>query len=49
MQSTTPQAVECPICGKMGYTDERKSYQNTYPCATHYLMLTHLDEKPVNS
>ena len=32
----SPQAVKCPVCQKVGYTDERHQIDGQWPCAKHY-------------
>ncbi len=27
-----PDAVSCPVCSKVGWTDERSQVQGKYPC-----------------
>jgi len=31
-----PQMVKCPVCQKVGYTDERHEIDGQWPCAKHY-------------
>ncbi len=31
-----PQMVKCPVCQKVGYTDERHQNDGEWPCAKHY-------------
>ena len=31
-----PEMVRCPVCQKIGYTDERHQVEGTWPCAKHY-------------
>ena len=31
-----PEMVKCPVCQKIGYTDERHKIDGEWPCATHY-------------
>jgi len=33
----SPEMVKCPVCQKMGYTDERHQIDGAWPCAKHYL------------
>jgi len=34
-----PEVVKCPVCLKIGYTDERHEVDGSWPCAKHYLEL----------
>ena len=40
MVNNDPIQVKCPVCDKIGYTDERVVLNGEYPCAKHYLELT---------
>jgi hypothetical protein len=31
-----PDMVKCPVCNKVGYTDERHEVNGSWPCAKHY-------------
>lgn len=33
----SPEMVRCPVCQKIGYTDERHEVEGLWPCAKHYL------------
>ncbi len=35
-----PQMVKCPVCNKIGYTDERHQLNGEWPCAKHYIQMT---------
>ena len=35
-----PEMVKCPVCQKIGYTDERHKIDGEWPCATHYQEMT---------
>ncbi len=32
MTKPMPQEVSCPVCSKVGWTDERSQFQGAYPC-----------------
>ncbi len=32
--------VKCPVCQKIGYTDERTKIGDGWPCAKHYIEIT---------
>lgn len=36
-ETLSPEMVKCPVCQKMGYTDERIQIDDAWPCAKHYL------------
>tara|TARA_R110001583_G_scaffold53370_2_gene164687 strand:+ start:587 stop:751 length:165 start_codon:yes stop_codon:yes gene_type:complete len=36
-ETLSPEMVKCPVCQKMGYTDERIQIDGAWPCAKHYL------------
>jgi hypothetical protein len=35
-----PEMVKCPVCQKIGYTDERHKIDGAWPCAKHYREMT---------
>ena len=37
MKNKNPEQVKCPVCDKIGYTDERTMIDGEYPCTKHYL------------
>ena len=41
-----PEMVRCPVCQKIGYTDERHQVEGAWPCAKHYREMM---SKPKNS
>ena len=36
-ETLSPEMVKCPVCQKVGYTDERHQIDGAWPCAKHYL------------
>ena len=36
-ETLSPEMVKCPVCQKVGYTDERIQIDGAWPCAKHYL------------
>jgi len=39
-ETLTPKMVKCPVCQKVGYTDERHKIDGAWPCAKHYREMT---------
>ena len=42
-ETLSPEMVKCPVCQKVGYTDERHQIDGAWPCAKHYLEIKNGD------
>jgi hypothetical protein len=42
-ETLSPEMVKCPVCQKVGYTDERHQIDGAWPCAKHYLEIQNGD------
>ena len=36
VRDALPEMVKCPVCQKVGYSDERHQIDGAWPCAKHY-------------